>query len=151
MNRCYVFAFVAVSFLVIKGWQEQVKPELNKDDSTSVDVGELQEKRVTFLEERVTMAEALVSRGRADKALVKRLQTDVLHAQLEYATTKAERRELLEKLLAMYDERIEIADHLEALGAPRARSEAASYPELDLLLLKSERVRIEIELEKLEQ
>jgi hypothetical protein len=119
-------------------------------------IASLQQQRIELLQQRVAKIESLAKAGIADRAELIRPRMDVLNARLDYAETKAEKQDLLEALIAEYDQLIQISEAMTRAPVsppkpgertPKVNAQLAAMS--DLLLLKSERVRIEIELELL--
>jgi hypothetical protein len=116
------------------------------------EIAVLQQRRIELLQQRVTQFEEsrLFGIELDDREQLGEARLDLLNAKLEYAGSVAEKDEILTAILQEYDSLIESAES--ALEAPRTG--VADGPELleassHLLLLKSERVRIEIELASL--
>ncbi|MCP4505588.1 MAG: hypothetical protein GY826_04245 [Fuerstiella sp.] len=121
-------------------------------DATSHDVA-LQQERVQLLAEGVTRIEAYVERELADRADVVQAQINLILVQLEYASSKDAKRGLFTELLAKYDHQIRLAE--EGLKVPQRAPSPGEQPRdavrpylaaaSRLLLLKSERIRVQIE------
>ena len=76
---------------------------------------------------------------------------DVVHARLEYAESENQKMALRSELLKMYDQQIEIAElqtraPSSAGGSAKAKLDAYSH----VLLLRSERLRVQIEWDTLD-
>ena len=113
------------------------------------DIAALQEQRIKLLEQRIAVIEEYVGMGLTDRSYVIQAQIDLINARLEYAPTKTERRALLTELLGKCDQQIRFAEL--AIKSPPAPPQAGSRPQTNdldgiskLLLLKSERIRIQI-------
>lgn len=143
-------AFAAIGFACCYAQNpKQVKT------SKTTDVAALQRKRIELLETRVKAVDSLVDMGLVDRTEVVRMQMDVISARLDYADSNVEKRKLLDDLIAKYDELIKVSEAM-ALAAvlPTQPGQRVSNSQVkaatDLLLLKAERVRIEIERESLD-
>jgi len=113
----------------------------NNDKS---DLNRLKTKRLELLQERVTIVEEHVDRGRSSSMELVEPTIDFLIAKIEYASSNADRKELYNQLLKNHDKLIEMAEI-------RGRAPVSvTKTNLELLYLKSERIRIEIERDSLE-
>ena len=68
-------------------------------------VDELQAKRIDLLTERVAELKELHEEARCDAITVTRAEVDLMEAKLEYASSNAEKRDLLRELLGKHDQR----------------------------------------------
>lgn len=121
-------------------------PETNSANRKQADIDLLKRQRVQILQERVAAIKAMVDLGRVANPELIRPEMDVINAQLDYVDSDRERKKLLKKLLDKYDLLIKLA----ASGAsdpPPIGTDDANFPmrmESERLLLKSERIRIQI-------
>ncbi len=109
----------------------------SKKQPDGATVAELKRKRIEFLQSRVTYFERLITFGVRSAAEVIESRMDLINAQLEYAESVEKKKALLTELLNHYDQLI-----LQT-GSPGVDAS------LDVLLLKSEKVRVQIDLELL--
>ena len=148
-QRLSTCVIIGVAMLVCSGVQSQSLDEGNSDK----DISALQQERIKLLAERVSKSQALFAMGLRDVTDVAQAQIDLLVVQIEYAASNAAKRDLYADLLQKCDAQIDAATRL--LKAPRLPVQPGQrkHPQLEatlrLLLLKSERVRIQIELESL--
>jgi hypothetical protein len=120
------------------------------DASTSADITALQRSRFDLLQQRIDLwqdgvstSEAIFKVESVNRQDVIRSQIDLINARLDYARSNADKRKLLTDLHTEYGKLIKIAESTLRETTPRPRQnqdEATSQ----LLLLKSERVRIQI-------
>lgn len=129
------------------------------DDSRQIaadvqsEITALQQRRIELLQERVSQAESFASLGVGNAyRQLSRARMDLLRARLEYADSVAEKEAVLTEMLQEYDTLIERAEA--ALEAPRAGAADDGTAQLEassqILFMRSERVRIQIELASLE-
>lgn len=109
--------------------------------SSANQVEELQEKRIALLTERVDILQEMTNQGQIGTIAVTRSQIDLLDAKLEYADSDDQRKDLINQLLEKHDAMIEIAEMQLRHGVTSSQTAHA-----DLLLMKSERVGLEIKL-----
>ena len=117
-------------------------------------ITELQRQRVALLAKRVSHVKEYHDAKLIDRTELIASQIDLVNAKLDYANSTIEKRELLSSLLQHYDEQIRLAEL--ATKAPptlpnagERRTAHGPAPLSALLLLKSERIRIEIQVEAL--
>ncbi len=116
------------------------------DAGTPTDIPILQQKRIELLQERVSQIESIFKVGLPVLQELIRAQMDLINAKLDYAQSNAEKRKLLTDLIAEYDKLIRVAEsslHVPVVP-PRPGQHIAHLRASELLLLKSERVRIQI-------
>lgn len=121
------------------------------ETSDSIDtIKTLEEKRISILQERVVRMKQFFGVKLIDKLELVEAQMDLIRAQLEYAESDEEKKELLSKLLELYDQQIEIAEtNTHSPLHPRSKMNSQRDAVSHLLLLKSERIGVQIELKKL--
>ncbi len=126
------------------------------DDASgaSPSITALQQQRIELLQERVAQLESLHEVELVDRSELVRPRMDVINARLDYATSNGEKKALLTKLLAEYDTLIELGEI--AAKAPPAPPQPGRRPipnvtaASDLLLLKADRIKVQIERDRLE-
>lgn len=151
MTICVALGAICVTYLI-------GQTHGRSDDSSQIaaetqsEITALQQRRIELLEQRVSEIESVISIGVSiDRRRLSRVRLDLLGAQLDYAVSVAEKEQLLTEMLQEYD--VLIAGDEAALEAPRTEADDGTdllEASSQLLLLKSERVRIEIELASLE-
>jgi hypothetical protein len=104
----------------------------------------LQQERLGLLEERVTLIKRQFAEGLVDRTLLVSAEMDLINARVEYARSDAERKQMLSELLEKYDWLIDRAN-------TQAKAQLLQSGPLEVLFLKSERVRVQIQLASLEQ
>lgn len=118
-----------------------------------IDVTELQQQRIKLLAERVSQSQALFATGLRDVTDVARAQIDLLVIQIEYAVSTAAKKKLYTDLLQKYDVQIDAASQQSKAPPRPVQPGQRLHPQLEatlrLLQLKSERIRVQIELESL--
>jgi hypothetical protein len=131
--------------------------ERPSDAKKAADIAALQQKRIELLQQRVSQIESFAAEGIADRQDAIRPQIDLINARIEYAQWDAEKKELLSELLAEYDKLIALAEALlHAPVPPPEPGQRISHlnnhlkASSELLLLKSEHVRIQISRDLLE-
>ncbi len=107
----------------------------------------LPEKRIRLLSQRVGEMKKLLDSALVDINVYTRSEIDLIQAKLDYSTPANEKLQHLRDLLQKYDLLIEVAEL--RLGEPPERKSATA--KTDLLWLKSERVRIELQMLALDQ
>jgi len=107
------------------------------------DVAELKERRLQLLSERAAITEACVRAGTAATHELAEPMIDLIRAKIEYAKSNDDRREFYTQWLEQQDVLIETA---ETRGKATVSIERTQF---ELLYLKSERLRIQIERESL--
>ena len=115
-------------------------------------IAELQKQRIDLLRQRVEVARRWIAEGRAGTADLIRPQLDLLNAQLEYEESDDGKKKLLREIIDNYDKLIELAE-FQLHMPPRSSSDGVPRPlsaESHLLFLKSERLRIQIQLKAME-
>ena len=122
-----------------------------KSEQVPTDLDALKKQRVQLLQDRVVAIQRWVDLERVDASELLRPEMDAINAQLDYAKSNLERKELLQKLLKKYDILIELAE-LRVEQPPRQEaneSERQMIAESELLFLKSERIRVQVILDSL--
>jgi hypothetical protein len=114
------------------------------DADSPVQIEALRQERLRLLEERVTLIKTQFAEGLVDQTLLVPPEMDLINARLEYARSDAERKQLLSDLLEKYDWLIDRAK-------TQAKAQLRQSGPLEVLFLKSERIRVQIQLASLEQ
>lgn len=113
-------------------------------------IGVLRKQRIELLQHRVSQIEQFIKRGFVNRTDLIKAQIDLLNARLDYARSDAEKKKWLTDLLKRYDDLIEITEFtLKSPPSPRTKPHNLAAVS-QLLFLKSERVRIQIEREILD-
>ena len=148
MTRQSILVFaIAVVWLCVSSARPEEKPV-----AAAADISALVQERISLLERRVALIKQfLESRRSSVSPALTQAQVDLINARLEYAEDVSIKKELLGELLKHYDVMIDRADLLSKLSvrAGEKRDLFNIPPEKDVLLLKSERVRLQIQLAKL--
>lgn len=113
-------------------------------------IAELQKKRISFLERRVELIESRFAANQASGGDVTTAKIDMIDAQLDYASSDEQRRGLLSELLKQLDKQIEIAKlMIDPPIRPGREADETFDAASALLLLQAERIRVQIELERI--
>jgi hypothetical protein len=123
-----------------------------KQIATPKEVTALQQERIKLMTERVAIIESFTKIDILDRAELARVRVDLAKAKLEYAKSNDQKRAVLDELIALHDILIKFAE-LKAKAPARAQSPgvriAPVLASADALLLKSERIKYQIERETL--
>ncbi len=124
------------------------------DGNTPPSIAALQQQRIELLQKRVAQLESLHEVEMVDRTELIRPRMDLINARLEYARSNAAKKALLTELIAEYDTLIQLLEL--AAKAPVAPPQAGQRPTpnltaaSDLLLLKADRIKVQIERNRLE-
>ena len=112
-------------------------------------IAALQQQRIDLLQQRVSRLKELMESGLIDRIDMVKAEVDLLKVRLEYASSVAEKKKHLTELIKQHDQLISVAElKMRAPAHPGRQRHLA--PSLSHLLLKAEKVRLQIELEKLQ-
>jgi hypothetical protein len=143
-------AIIGAAVLVCSGVQSQ-SPDERKSGRN---IPALQQERIKLLAESVSKCEALFAIGLRGVTEVAQAQIDLLVVQIEYAASNAAKRDLYADLLQKYDVQIDGASRLSKAPPLPVQPGQRNHPQFEatlrMLLLKSERIRFQIELDSLE-
>lgn len=120
----------------------------NSDAPSKIET--LQNKRIELLKERVSLVETFVKAGRLNHGELVRVRIDLHEVRIEYAKQVAEKKALLTKLLADYDELIQMLELGQSAPPEPNRGDGQFRKLSELLRLKSERIRVQISRDSLE-
>ncbi|TWU33264.1 hypothetical protein [Novipirellula artificiosorum] len=143
--------FAAFVMLGLVGFGYYAQAEKGDNPQAKDDLIALQQKRIELLEERVSTIERYVKANVGSRSDMVAAQMDVVNARLDYAQSNDQKQSLLSELLKMYDQQIEVAEvkTLAPISPGRsAKNDLAA--DSRLLLLRSERIRIQIERDMLD-
>ena len=130
------------------------QPQEQEDATGGSDIAALQKQRIKLLERRVAEVESANKLDLVDRFQVIEARMDLINARRDYSRSNAEKKGLLLSLLKNYDQLIKFTE-LEgkappALPKPGQRISSNGLTAAStLLFLKSERVRIQIDLKTL--
>ena len=121
-------------------------PQEVKNEVQKTDLEALKKQRVRLLQDRVAAIKKWVNREWAGKSELVRPEMDVINAQLDYAESDAERKELLNRLLSKYDILIELTEVRVSAPAPLdlQNPNKPMEDQSKLLYLKADRIRVQI-------
>lgn len=122
------------------------------DQKSKEGIAALEQQRIKLLEDRVLILRELVAANQVSRTEIRSAEMEVTNARLDYASSGDEQRTLLTNLISLYDEQIEVAVLLvDRPVMPGTSSRSRHAATLDLLFLKSERLRVQIERARLDQ
>lgn len=116
--------------------------------SLADEISELEQERLECLRKRYVSIKLLIEEGISDHVSLIQPKIDLLNCQIEYAPSPDRKVELYRELMGEYDKLIRDAEL--SLEAPPRAGRQLSMIEPQILFLKSEKLRIEILLAKVE-
>ena len=122
----------------------------HKGTNDESEIEKLAEQRIKYLQQRIEIVEELIKQGIVGATDLIEPKLDLIQAKLEYAKSNDERRKLYDDMLKQYDRLIELAELSRTSPTESNEIEKQIRSRDDLLYLKSQRIKIQIERESLD-